>query len=167
MPAFPREGRIRKLNEELEEARSDASLLRAGHMRLLQTLSERDQAVHEKNLLEGQLVTSRDQLRLMAADRIVKHGPFEISNAEQDDAYLRADQVEILPDEEGKTVRFRLNETIALRPPKPAPPAPLAAVPPPTDTDGTPSSDGTEPSGEPGSGPRAVDPAGNNEPLPS
>jgi hypothetical protein len=154
------------LNAMLEEAKSDAALLRAGHLRLLQTLSERDQAVHEKGLAEQELRNSRDQVRLLLADRLLKFGAFEVSYDEQAAAFQHADQVEILPDEEAKVTRFRLLEGIALRElPKP----PLAAVPPPApDTSGTEPQGGIEPSPELGPGPHAVDqPERKDEPEPS
>jgi len=149
MPPLNAESKkIALLKSQLEEANSDASLLRAGHLRLLQTLSERDQAVHEKGLAEQELRNSRDQVRLLLADRLIKNGPFEVTFDEQGDAYRHADQVEILPDEKAKVTRFRLLEGIALRElPKP----PLAAVPPPPpDTTGTEPPAGTEPSPEQG-----------------
>src|SRR5271169_5426420 len=167
MPPLNAESKkIAALKTQLEEANSDAALLRAGHLRLLQTLSERDQAVHEKGLAEQELRNSRDQVRLLLADRLIKNGPFEVTFDEQGDAYRHADQVEILPDEKAKVTRFRLLEGIALRElPKP----PLAAVPPPPpDTIGTEPPAGTEPSPEQGLGPHAVpDPAASKEPLPS
>jgi hypothetical protein len=146
--AFPRDGRIKRLNDELKEAKSDAALLRAGHMRLLQTLSERDQATHERSLAEDRVTRSADQNRILIAALVLRHGAFELSDAEQKDGFRHADQVQILPDEATGATRFSLLEGVALRElPRP----PLALVPPPADTPGSEPAAGTdEPSPEPG-----------------
>ena len=167
MPPLNAEGKkIAALKAQLEEANEDAALLRAGHLRLLQTLSQKDQAEHEKGLAEQELRNSRDQVRLLLADRLLKLGAFDVSFDEQETAFRHADQVAIEPDPEAKVTRFRLLEDIPLREiPKPK----LAAVPPPSDTPDTGQPDGTEPSPEPGPGPHAVadQDASKDEPLPS
>lgn len=121
-----RPNRFEKLKSEADKAKADLVEVRGALLRLVQTLSERDQAIHEREMLEAQLVASRDHLRVLIADRIVKHGPFAISDVEQDEAYRHADQVQILPDEGTRVTRFELLPGIALRelPPKLAPGTP-------------------------------------------
>lgn len=164
MAGAVRENRFKNLKDQIEEARSDAALLRAGHMRLLQTLSERDQAVHEKTLAEDRAVSNADQNRIMCAAMVLKFGVVEFSDAEQKEAYRHADQVQILPDKETGSTQFSLLEGIALR----ELPKPPAAVPPPTDTPDTPAAEGTEEASDEAPALRAVEDLDENkEPLPS
>jgi hypothetical protein len=154
--AFPREGRIKKLNEELEEARSDGALLRASLQQHLFDQTEKRQAVHERGLAETELSRSRDHFRIAISDRILRcGGAFEISDDEQADAFRHADQVQILPDREAKATRFSLLEGVALRELPVKPPAVVPALDTPLDSEPAAGTDETSP--EPGQGPRAVD----------
>lgn len=166
MAGVVRENRFKNLKDQLEEAKSDAALLRAGHMRLLQTLSERDQAVHERQMAEDRAVSNADQNRIMCAAMVLKFGPVEFSDEEQKAAYLHADQVQILPDKETGTTRLSLLPEIALRElPKPAP---LAAVPPLTDTPDTPGAEGMGGASDEALSPDGAEaPGENKKPLPS
>lgn len=168
MSTFPRDGRIKKLKEALEEAKSDAALLRASLQQHLFDQMEKRQADHERDLAETELSRSRDHFRIAVTDRILRcGGAFEISDDEQADAFRHADQMQILPDQEAKTTRFSLLEGVALRElPKP----PLVAVPPPPDIppDSGPVPGTDEPTSEPDPGPRAVGPGeSTKEPEPS
>lgn len=151
---FPRDGRIKKLSEALEESRSDASLFRAALTQKLADSTKLDMAEYERGLAETELVKSRDQVRLLLADRLIKHGAFEVSFDEQETAFRHADQVQILPDSEAKVTRFSLLEGVALRP---LPAKPLVVVPAPGMPLGSEPATGTdEPTTGPGTALHAV-----------
>jgi hypothetical protein len=164
MAGIVRANRFEKLKAEADKAKADLVEVRGALLRILQTSSERDQARHEQELAEDALRASRDHIRVLIADRIIKHGPFEISDAGQDEAYRHADQVQIAPDPESKVTRFSLLEGVALR----ELPARPVAVPPPADTPGTLDASGTVEGTGPGPSPdEAPVPAESTEPLPS
>ena len=128
----PQNKAMKDINALLEEARADASLLRAALLRTLTDQSTIDQERHERKLAEDRCVTAAEQNRRIIAAVVLRNGAFVLSDAEQKEAWRHALRVQILPDAATGATRFELLEGME---PREIPPAPLAAVPAPDISD--------------------------------